>query len=81
MLGLELFICLLLIQINKKKKYDGQTFWVAVLLYSIYRFFIEFFRTNPFFLLGLTHAQVFSLLTLFLAWAVLGHHKHATKPV
>lgn len=81
MLGAEMFICLVLIQINKEKKYDGQTFWVAVLLYSIYRLFIEFFRTNPVFLLGLTHAQAFSLLTLGLAWVVLARHQSAKKPV
>lgn len=80
MLGSELFMCLILIQINKEKKYDGQTFWIAVAMYSVYRFLIEFFRTNPIFILGLTHAQVFSLFTLGLAWAVLNHHKPLNKP-
>ncbi len=75
MFGIETLLCLFLIQINKVKKYNGQTFWIAVLLYSAYRFLIEFFRTNPIFFLGLTHAQVFSLLTLLIAWIVLSRRK------
>lgn len=80
MLGIELFLCVLLIQVNKEKKYDGQTFWIAVLWYSIYRFFIEFFRINPIFILGLTHAQAFSLLTLCLAAAILRRNKPKSAP-
>lgn len=56
---------------TKKKKYAGQTFWLGVLMYSIYRFFIEFLRTNPVFFLGLSHAQVFSALTFLPAAAAL----------
>ena len=50
--------------IDRGEKYDGQTFWVGIFLYSIYRFLIEFYRTNPIFLYGLTHAQFFSIITL-----------------
>lgn len=75
MMGTEMFLCLLLMQINKEKKYDGQVFCLAVLFYSIYRFIIEFFRTNPIFILGLSHAQVFSLLTLITTWILLSRHK------
>lgn len=37
-------IFLFLIFMRKKKSFDGQLFWLYVLLYSILRFFIEFFR-------------------------------------
>lgn len=37
-------IFLFLIFMRKKKSFDGQLFWLYVLLYSIVRFFIEFFR-------------------------------------
>jgi phosphatidylserine decarboxylase len=60
----ELVILVILIRLQKQRKYDGQTFWLGVFLYSIYRFLIEFYRTNPVFLYGLTHAQFFSIITL-----------------
>lgn len=63
----ELLILAMLAIINKNKRYDGQTFWCGVFLYSIYRFGVEFYRTNPIFMLGLTHAQYFSVLTFFLS--------------
>ncbi len=75
MLGIEMFLCFLLIQINKKKKYDGQTFWIAVFLYSFYRFLIEFLRSNPIFIFGLTHAQVFSIFTFCVAGGILNRYK------
>ena len=64
---LETMLWIFLWSFNEKKKYDGQTFWTGVCLYSIYRIGIEFVRTNPIFFLGLTHAQVFSILTLLLS--------------
>lgn len=64
---------------SKKKRYDGQTFWVGVFLYSTYRIIIEFFRINPVFIFGLTHAQVFSILTLILAFWVLRAQKQTQK--
>ena len=63
----ELAIVWILIYIQKKRKYDGQTFWAGIFLYSIYRFLIEFYRINPVFVYGLTHAQVFSIITLFIS--------------
>ena len=59
----ELVILVILMRLQKKRKYDGQTFWVGIFLYSIYRFLIEFYRTNPIFLYNLTHAQFFSIIT------------------
>ena len=32
---------------EKRKSYDGQIFWLFLLLYSLLRFFIEFFRDDP----------------------------------
>jgi phosphatidylglycerol:prolipoprotein diacylglycerol transferase len=37
-------IFLFLIIIRKRKSFDGQLFWLYVLLYSFIRFFIEFYR-------------------------------------
>ena len=71
MVFLETALWIILLVLNKRKRYDGQTFWVGVFLYSIYRIGIEFVRTNPIFILGLTHAQVFSIFTLTLSLAVL----------
>jgi phosphatidylglycerol:prolipoprotein diacylglycerol transferase len=72
MVILESALWLFLLYFNDhKKKYDGQTFWTGVLLYGIYRTGLEFFRTNPVFILGLTHAQVFSIFTVILSLVVL----------
>jgi phosphatidylglycerol:prolipoprotein diacylglycerol transferase len=32
---------------EKRKTFDGQIFWLFLLLYSITRFFIEIFRGDP----------------------------------
>jgi phosphatidylglycerol:prolipoprotein diacylglycerol transferase len=72
--ALEFLILVFLLWKNKHKTYDGQTFWTGVFWYSVYRFFIEFLRTNPLFLFGLTHAQVFSALSFALSvWVLLKH--------
>jgi phosphatidylglycerol---prolipoprotein diacylglyceryl transferase len=55
----------------RRKHEDGEIFWKGMGVYSLYRFLIEFLRTNPVFILGLTHAQVFSLLALVLSVCVL----------
>lgn len=75
----EILILGMLVWINRKKKHDGRTFWYGILLYSFYRFFIEFLRTNPVFILGLTHAQCFSLVTLCIS-AVYLLYKSFCKP-
>lgn len=71
----EMVLFFLLLRIQKNKKFDSEVFWKGVLYYSIYRFLIEFFRTNPLFLMNLTHAQVFSCFTLVLALFVLDGQK------
>ena len=42
-----LFLFLFLIWMEKRKSYEGQIFWLFLLLYSILRFLIEFFRDDP----------------------------------
>jgi len=43
--GLVLFF--LLSWMERRKSFDGQIFWLFVLLYSITRFFVEIFRGDP----------------------------------
>ena len=43
--GLVLF--LFLIQMEKRQSFDGQIFWLFLLLYSVLRFLIEFLRDDP----------------------------------
>jgi len=61
----ELIITLGLYAYHRHTARDGETFWLGITIYSAYRFGIEFFRTNPEFILGLSHAQVFSAVTFF----------------
>jgi len=69
--GEGIVIMAIVLYIQKHKKFEGQTFWSYIFLYSAFRFFIEFFRTNPVALLGLTHAQLFSVLGTLLSGAIL----------
>ncbi|GEM_PF-3577949 len=68
----ELFILLpVLLWFDKRKKGDGQTFWLYIYLYSIFRYWVEFVRTNPIAWLGLTHAQLFSIAAAVVSGVVL----------
>lgn len=60
----------LLFYMQKRKRSDGETFWAFVLVYSIFRFIVEFFRTNPPAWAGLSHAQLFSAFTVALVGIV-----------
>ncbi len=55
---------------RKRIKFSGQLFSLYLIFSSIERFFIEFIRLNPSFFLGLTEAQVISVL-LFIAGVVM----------
>lgn len=71
MLLTEAAIAVFLWWYGKRKKFDGEAFWLGVALYSVYRFFIEFLRTNPVAAFGLTHAQMFSAATFVpVAWLI-----------
>ncbi len=43
----SLFLFLFLIWKRKHKTFEGQIFWLFLLLYSVLRFFIEFLRDDP----------------------------------
>lgn len=63
-----LLICsLLLLIFFKYRKFDGLVLIWGLLLYGVYRFLIEFIRTNPRYLLNLTEAQWASILLFILA--------------
>jgi len=62
-----LLILGLLLFIFYRKKFDGQVFSLGLIFYAVYRFAIEFIRTNPRYLLGLTAAQWGSILILLIA--------------
>lgn len=77
--GLELLILWILLRLIKRQRYDGQTLWTAIWLYSLYRTWIETIRTNPVFLWGMTAVQLTSLAALLLSTSVLLHHR-ARRP-
>lgn len=53
--GLLIFIVLLFIR--DQKKYDGQIFAWGLLLYSTYRFLVEFLRYSPMYFMALSPSQ------------------------
>lgn len=63
--GLLMFI--LLARFYPNKKYDGQVFLVTMLMYSFYRFFIEFLRFSPMHILMLTPNQYLALVMAIFA--------------
>ena len=72
MFGIELGLFFLLRKFQRTQKYDGQTFWTGVWVYSAYRLWIETLRTNPAVLWGMTFAQLISLAALVLSsWLLL----------
>jgi phosphatidylglycerol:prolipoprotein diacylglycerol transferase len=67
-----LLIYLLLLPLEKHRKFRGQIMYVFLFLYGLYRFLIEFVRSGASSDSGITHlwitdAQVFSLLLSFVA--------------
>ena len=66
--GLVIFAALLLM--FYRRKFPGQIFASGVLFYGIYRFLIEFFRTNPKIFLNLTSAQWASVFLTILGIAL-----------
>lgn len=63
-----------LLRLRRHQRFDGETFWRGFFLYSIYRFLIEFVRTNPPAVFGLTHAQIFSGVGVGLSACVLSYY-------
>ncbi|HAW50153.1 TPA: prolipoprotein diacylglyceryl transferase [bacterium] len=66
----ESLACLILffILLKIKPKKDGDIFFLFFIIYSVVRFFIEFYRDQPIFFLGLTQPQIFFI---FLASVIL----------
>lgn len=59
--GLIIFI--ILRQLLRHKKFDGQILFSYFILYGFLRFIVEFYRAdNPAFLFGLTNAQIISII-------------------
>ncbi|ABW18604.1 prolipoprotein diacylglyceryl transferase [Alkaliphilus oremlandii] len=61
---------LFLVLWNKRKniKYDGQIFFIYIVGFSINRFIVEFFRTNPMIFGPISIAHVFSLGIILIAF-------------
>lgn len=60
----------LLAWLDQRRRYPGQVFLAFMMLYSVYRFMIEYVRagaTAHYFVLGLTEAQVASVVLLVLS--------------
>ncbi|MBF0410095.1 MAG: prolipoprotein diacylglyceryl transferase [Candidatus Riflebacteria bacterium] len=67
-----LIIFLFLAKFRKKASHDGQVFVLCIVLYSVFRFIIEFFRAdNPIFLLGFSLSQFLSILMVIIGVAIL----------
>jgi phosphatidylglycerol:prolipoprotein diacylglycerol transferase len=58
----------ILLLVYRKKRFDGQVFWLFVFLYSIYRFLVEFLRADkqPI-LFNLTEMQYISIILFLVA--------------
>jgi phosphatidylglycerol:prolipoprotein diacylglycerol transferase len=63
-------ICGLLLFLFGRKRFDGQIFTIGLILYSVYRFLIEFIRVNPRYLLVLSEAQWGSALIFAVALVI-----------
>ena len=59
---------------------DGMLFWIYTGLYSLGRFFIQFYRVDTPFALGLSQAQLLSILTAMVAvWALVYQANRARR--
>lgn len=72
--GLAMFGILLLIEKKKKKLNYGYLFWALLLMYSVWRFFIDFFRyyeQQAYIIGNLTHNQIVSIIIFIVSLAVI----------
>jgi len=59
---------------------DGMLFWIYLCVYSLGRFFIQFYRVDTPFALGLSQAQLLSVLTAMVAvWMLVYQMQRAKK--
>jgi len=67
-----LTVFVVLVWIYRKKKFDGQIFFWWLILYSIYRFLVEFLRFSPIHWIGLTPSQWMVLFAfIYGVWGLL----------
>lgn len=67
-------VFLLILFLYRKKKFDGFVFFWWIILYSIYRFLVEFLRFSPIHWLGLTPSQWMVLVAAGLAvWGLVAN--------
>lgn len=74
---------LVFVPVVLRKKHAGAAFAASAVVYSVFRFIIEFWRDDPrLFLLGLSDGQIFSILYFLLGAGVAGHayYKSRTLP-
>lgn len=60
-------LCFVLIYIDNRRKFDGQTFLLYGMLYSLERFFVEALRTDSLMIGPLKQAQVLSASAFFVS--------------
>jgi phosphatidylglycerol---prolipoprotein diacylglyceryl transferase len=59
---------------------DGMLFWAYLFVYSLGRFFIQFYRQDTAFALGLSQAQLLSIVTAMAAvWALVYQYQRAQR--
>ncbi len=59
---------------------DGMVFWVYLLAYSVCRFVVQFYRVDTSFALGLSQAQLLSVLSAMVAvWALVFQYQRARR--
>lgn len=60
---------------------DGMLFWVFVGLYGVERFFVEFYRMDTIFALGISQSQLLSVISVMVAiWMLVYQGARANRP-
>jgi phosphatidylglycerol:prolipoprotein diacylglycerol transferase len=73
-------VFLIVLFLYRKKKFDGYIFFWWIILYSIYRFLVEFLRFSPIHWLGLTPSQWMVLVAAALAvWGLIAKSSPRVK--
>lgn len=67
--------------LRKKMKYNGQLFYIYLILTGIPRFFVEFIRLNPRIIFNLSQAQIISILMIVAGVVMLVINKNKGKEV
>jgi len=66
----DFMVFLILYKIKDKKRFDGQIFLLLVILYSIGRFIVDFFRDYDYYVWGIAPSQIF-VTALFITSIIL----------